>query len=110
VILAITPYDQLEPMVSGHNELILAGGHTHTQMLRRYRAQVVVNPGSVGLPVERLPASDRRPPWAEYAVINWQDGLLGVELRRVPLDVNDVIQAALQSDMPHAEWWAADWG
>lgn len=56
---------------------------------------------TVGLP--------RDPPWAEYALVRWENGKLSIELRRMPLDVDAVIQAALTSGMPHAEWWAGEW-
>jgi hypothetical protein len=75
-------------------------------MLRRYRGQIIINAGSVGLPIERT----RNPPWAEYALITAQDGALGIELRRVPIDVGRLIQVALSSGMPHSDWWAGDWG
>ncbi len=109
VILATTPDDQLEPMIMGHNDLILSGGHTHTQMVRRFRGQMIVNPGSVGLPSERSSTSSRNPPWTEYALVNWQNSVLSVEMRRVPLNINDVVQTAQQSGMPHAAHWAASW-
>jgi putative phosphoesterase len=110
VILSTTPDEELEPMLSGFDATLMAGGHTHAQMVRRYRGQTLINPGSVGLPIERLPSVDRNPPWAEYALVSWQNGSLGVELRRVPIDVNRVVEAALNSGMPHAEWWTKDWG
>jgi predicted phosphodiesterase len=110
MILPTTSDDDLETMLKGFGDLVLAGGHTHEQMIRRYGGQILVNTGSVGLPVERLAAGDRNPPWAEYALVNWDDGGLGIELRRTPVDAGAVVQAALDSGMPHAEWWASDWG
>lgn len=42
---------------------------------------MLVNPGSVGRPFAELPYQDvpRLLPWAEYAVVHWQHGTLGVE-------------------------------
>ncbi|MEP7199491.1 MAG: metallophosphoesterase family protein, partial [Chloroflexota bacterium] len=37
IITTTTPDDDLARMVSGVHTTLLAGGHTHTQMLRRYR-------------------------------------------------------------------------
>lgn len=51
----------------------------------------------------------RYPPWAEYGLIEWRDGRLGVELRRVPIDAAAVARAILLSGMPHAEWLASRW-
>lgn len=110
VILSTTPEEDLERMLSGSSAEVMAGGHTHVQMLRRYREAILLNPGSVGLPVERTPAGKRRPPWTEYALVGWRKGHLSAELRRVPLDVSEMVRTAHESGMPHAEWWAEDWG
>ena len=90
---------------------IFVGGHTHQQMLRRYHDALLINPGSVGLAYETLrpDASKRNVPWAEYAILHWEAGKLGVELCRLPLDSNAVKQAALDSAMPHADWWVKQW-
>lgn len=119
MILSATPEKDLEHMLAGFRASIMAGGHTHVQMLRRYKDMTIIKSGSVGLPYERavLFEGESRtkrdkvlnPPWAEYAVVSSHKGNLDIDLRRVPLDLNAVIQAALNTDMPHAEWWAANW-
>jgi len=111
IITATTPDDDLGLLLGGFRATVLAGGHTHAQLLRRYRDMVLVNPGSVGLPYEHdaVTNEDRNPPWAEYGLINWSEQGFSVELRRVPLDAGAVVRAALESGMPHAEWWAASW-
>jgi predicted phosphodiesterase len=110
IIVATTPDDELARMLGGCRATVLAGGHTHAQMLRRYQEMTVLNPGSVGLSFEYNSAgSARNPPWAEYAVVDWARGRLSVELRRVPFDAGALAQAAFDSGMPHAEWWARDW-
>lgn len=111
VIGSTTPEDDLEGMLAGFDAAVMAGGHTHVQMLRRYRDAVIVNPGSVGLPFEQARHSDdvRNPAWAEYALVDVAAGNLSIAFRRAPVDVGAVIRAALDSDMPHAEWWAGDW-
>jgi predicted phosphodiesterase len=110
-ILATTPDDELERMLAGCRATVVAGGHTHTQMLRRFRETTVINPGSVGLPIERssLTGEVRSPPWAEYAVVGLEDGKLRIEFRRVPFDVGALVQTARASGMPHAEWWISNW-
>jgi putative phosphoesterase len=111
IIRAATPDDELERMLGGQHATVLAGGHTHTQMLRRYHDMILLNPGSVGLPYEQNPATGgRNPPWAEYAVVGWAAGKLSVELRRVPVDAAAIVRAARASAMPHADWWAQGWG
>jgi hypothetical protein len=75
-------------------------------MLRQHHGCLVVNPGSVGLPFKDY--VDGRTPTilshAEYAMIEEFDGVIGVNLRRLPLDKGELRQA--QSDTEHdlAPW------
>jgi len=109
-IHATTPEEELELMFAGHQALVLAGGHTHEQFLRRYHTSYLINPGSVGLPFERLPdGGARNPAWAEYALVGWENGRLGVDFRRVPFELDALIAAVQGSDMPHGEWWIGEW-
>lgn len=110
IIVATTPDDELEPMFAGTSAFLLAGGHTHTQMLRRYRHGILINPGSVGLPHET--SADgvvRNPPWAEYAIVESEGGRLSIDLRRVPVERDAVVDALMSSGMPHVTWWAEGW-
>jgi putative phosphoesterase len=110
VILATTPGDALASILVGRRATVLAGGHTHTPMVRRYQDLLIVNPGSVGLPYETMAdGQERNPPWAEYAVLNASPGRLAIELRRVQFNVDSLRRAVIASDMPHAEWWLKDW-
>lgn len=111
IIAAGMTDEDLEPLLSGFQTLVMAGGHTHVQMLRRYRESILINPGSVGLGYEVDVSGDanRNVPWAEYAILDWVAGSLGLTFRRVPLDLDLLRQAALQSDMPNAAWWAGEW-
>jgi len=111
IIVATTPDDELATMLGDQRATVLAGGHTHTQMLRRFRGACVINPGSVGMPIERgaTRAQDRRPPWSEYAIVESRGDNLAVEFRRVPLDVGAVVRAARESGMPNVEVWAGEW-
>jgi putative phosphoesterase len=105
-----TPEAQLEQYQAGLATRLLAGGHTHAQMLRRCREYTWINPGSVGLCYERRSdGSDHNVPRAEYALLDWRDAAASVTFRRVLLDLDAVRQAALRSDMPHSEWWASEW-
>jgi predicted phosphodiesterase len=78
-ILSTTPPDELDRLVSGHNAQVMAGGHTHIQMLRQHRGMLLVNPGSVGLPFKEHVAG--RPPillhHAEYATVEAVRGWMG---------------------------------
>jgi predicted phosphodiesterase len=110
-ITAETPDAALVEMLAGHQAQVFAGGHTHVQMVRRHRDRLVVNPGSVGLPMDAVPPAEgiMNAPWAEYAVVTVEGGRLEVSLRRMPFDVEALLHAADVSGMPHATWWKADW-
>lgn len=111
IILASTPDNELASILAGIRANVMAGGHTHTQMLRRYGDLVLINPGSVGLPYERETDSDnvRNPAWSEYAIVDYLDGHLSIDFKRVPFDARQVVKAAYESGMPHAGWWTKDW-
>lgn len=111
VILATTPDDELAKILGDHRATIMAGGHTHMQMFRRFGDAILINPGSVGMPIERglKGAPDHRPPWSEYAILTSDRGKLGIELHRVPLDVDAMVAQALKSGMPHVDQWASLW-
>lgn len=111
VILPTTPDEALEPMLAGSGHALLAGGHTHQAMVRRYKASILVNPGSVGFPYDRVPPRQgtRKPAWAEYAVITWTHDRKDVELRRVRYSLDALLQAVRTSGMPYAEQFAAGW-
>jgi predicted phosphodiesterase len=110
-ILATTPVAELDEMLADHSATVMAGGHTHVQMLRQHRGVAIVNPGSVGFPLEQMPFEGlpRYLPWAEYAILDWADGVLGIDLRRVPVDLDAVRQAALTTGMPRASAWLDLW-
>ncbi len=113
-ILPDTPDERLDglllplpPSVCG-----MAGGHTHVPLARRYRGVTIVNPGSVGLPLARDPATGaiyNPVSLAEYALVSWRDGALNVVQRRVAVDAEAVHLDAAASGMPHPECWGGDW-
>lgn len=108
-IVATTPDSALARVLAGCDATALAGGHTHAQFTRPYKQAVLLNPGSVGLPYIETEEGARNPPWAEYGIVGWHAGSLRVELRRVAIDAGEVVRAALESGMPHADWWAGSW-
>ena len=109
-IFATTPDEDMRPMLVDAEAPVLLGGHTHVQMVRRYEASVIVNPGSVGLPFrEWWPRPVRISPWAEFGIVGGEGAHLSIELRRTPFDVTAFLESSQNSGMPHAEWWAASW-
>jgi len=111
-IYATTSGDELKLMFADAKATIYAGAHTHIQLVRRHRDVLVLNPGSVGLAYDRLPTPGtpvRNPPWAEYAIMTVEGHHLSVDLRRIPFDVSALWRAAHDNEMPHADWWCAEW-
>jgi predicted phosphodiesterase len=113
-ILPTLSSEELDAALDGRAADIYIGGHTHMQLLRRHRSSLVLNPGSVGLAMDSAPPFERpvrNPPWAEYAIITTgAQGELTVELHRAPFDVDALRHVIYASDMPHAAWFASDWG
>jgi predicted phosphodiesterase len=108
-ILPMLSEDELKDALSGFHASVMAGGHTHWQMMRHFEDMLVMNPGSIGLPYEKVGDAVRNPSWAEYAILDADTGYLRVELRRVSYDVRPTLEAAKASGMPHADWWTQDW-
>lgn len=111
VLLATTPDERLADALSSSHATILAGGHTHQQLIRRFRKSVLVNPGSVGLGYERERLSNEpiNVGWAEYAIIRQDDVDLSIELQRMAYDVDRLRRVARASGMPHADRWISGW-
>ena len=101
-LLATTPPEALTEALGGRHATVMAGGHTHIQMLRQHRGSLLVNPGSVGLPFREYVQGG--PPTilahAEYDIIAAEPDALGVELRRVPLSREALRAAAAAWDSP----------
>ena len=108
-ILATTPDEEVEEMLSGIDAPLLACGHTHFQLLRRVGESLLVNPGSVGLPFRRDGGVMQIAPWAEYGLVTVDGGRLGVDFRRTAYDVGAHAESMRRSGMPHAEWWTSLW-
>ena len=112
-ILPTTPADRLESFLFNTPAEIYIGGHTHIQMMKQYKGRTVVNAGSVGMPFEFVPFSEvsgpRFLPWAEYMILHWDGSNLGVELRRIPLDLDALFRSYSRSEMPEALYWWSLW-
>ncbi len=104
-LLATTPPDEVDAMLLGRSGTVMAGGHTHLQMLRQHRGILLVNPGSVGLPFKEH-VSGRAPTLldhAEYATVEAVNGSIGVQLRRVAVDKHAMAAAIAATDNPLRE-------
>lgn len=108
ILLATTPAEAVDALLAGTTATVLAGGHTHIQMLRQHKGLMLVNPGSVGRPFAALAyqGTPRLLPWAEYAIVHWHQGALSVGLRRVPLDLDTLTRTIMASTLPMRAWLA----
>lgn len=111
IIKGSTPEDQLDQIFAGHDQEVLAGGHTHVPLLRRLRGQTMVNPGSVGLPFSGYGYAGGVVvlAHASYGIIETREGAISIEIRQTPIDLVRLEELVRTSDMPHAAWWLDRW-
>ena len=95
-LLADTPADVFDQQLGSDRAAVMAGGHTHIQMLRQHGGTLVVNPGSVGAPFREF--VNRGPPevlaHAEYASVEARGGEISISLHHVSLDRDELARAA----------------
>jgi predicted phosphodiesterase len=108
IIVPTTSDDEVRKFFEGLNHLFFAGGHTHTQQVRRIGNSWYINPGSVTLPYNwSLSNFDTGQivldPWADYCIINSDQGRLGVTFRHVPYDIEKLANIIRTSGRPYAE-------
>jgi len=75
---------------------VIAFGHFHVAYMRHWRHLLLLDAGSCGLPRDE----DVR---ASYALLTWYDGEWQAEHRRIPYDVELVVQQMKESGMPNVE-------
>jgi predicted phosphodiesterase len=109
VILPTTPSADAERALAGVDAAAVAAGHVHLQWLRRFGETLWFCVGSVGLVYEHKEPLDEVPfePFSEYALVD--DDTLAIEFRRIPFDVEELIEAARAKDFPGFDDWAAKW-
>ncbi len=75
---------------------VVAFGHFHVAYVRHWQHLLLVDVGSCGLPRDE----DSR---ASYAILEWSNEKWHTEHRRVPYDIDLVIQQMKESGMPNVE-------
>ncbi len=105
-ILAETPDHALREMVRPFSVSLYAGGHTHLQLVRRFDGSLLVNPGSVGVPLAADATWSTPAPVAHYAVVRVADGVVDAVPRCVEVDTTTSVAAAGASGIPYGDDWA----
>lgn len=104
-----TPNNQLDSMIDFNNTLgIAVGGHTHFQMLRKYRDVIIVNPGSVGCAFTTpsfMPPAPSFNPLAEYAIVECTETKVSVKLKSIEYDLDKFVELVRNSGIPLKPWW-----
>jgi putative phosphoesterase len=110
-LLATTPPEELDALLDGAAATVMAGGHTHVQMLRQHRGALLVNPGSVGMPFREF-VGGRAPTLmahAEYATVESGPDGVSVALHRVELDRGRLRASVAGSDNPLVPSLLQEW-
>jgi len=92
-----TPDDEIRPHLAGLDARLLLYGHTHRPVDRTVGSVRLVNPGSVGLPLD----GDPRP---AYALLDFEGERCTVTIRRVEYDLEAVIAELERVEHPAREW------
>jgi len=98
--------DIVQKFLGAHSDHILTGGHTHAQQIRRNGDLFFFNPGSVGFAFSHQQPEEGQfhaDPWAEYAILNVENGQTSLEFRRVPFDVKELIRIYRESGRPFVD-------
>ena len=105
IILPNTSEEALKGFLGGFDATLLAGGHTHTQQLRRFGDDCYFNPGSVGLAYhwQVLGEKFQVAPMTEYAIVASEGESMGITFRHIPLDVDELVHILHSSGRPFAE-------
>ena len=88
IITALSPDEQLAPMLDGVAEDVVVCGHTHHQFDRRVHGRRILNAGSVGMPYEDEPAA------------YWLWLGPGAELRRTDYDIAAAAERMRAAGLP----------
>jgi predicted phosphodiesterase len=107
-----TPESEFQALLGPYASHILAGGHVHLPFVRRLEDNFFFNPGSVGVAYNRQQdeSTFRLDPWAEYAILTANEHHLGLEFRRVPYDIDLLVQVYRESGRPFASEVVARYG
>jgi predicted phosphodiesterase len=107
VILPDITQEALLKFLGEHDAMVMTGGHTHVQHMRRIdaSARFFFNPGSIGFAYSHHQPDEgfQADPWAEYAILTSKVGDLALEFKRVSFDVEKLITIYQKSNIPYLE-------
>lgn len=105
-LLPSTPEEAFQEILKPYAHKILTGGHMHLPYTRRLRdsQNFFFNPGSVGVAYNHEQSgAGLLDPWCEYAVLTVIGRRIGLEFRRLPLDMGKMADIYAVSDRPFAD-------
>jgi putative phosphoesterase len=105
ILLPETPPSRVREALEGTEADVLCGGHTHIQWTFTMDDKTFFNPGSVGLPYNRLLPLERFhfSPVAEYAIVSASSDGIAIEFKHVPFDADAYARAAHAGGHPLAD-------
>jgi putative phosphoesterase len=111
ILLPDSPKEKWDQLLGPYSPAIMAGGHAHTQQVRRIKDGLFFNPGSIGVAFNTfLPKEEfRTEPWAEYAILTHEEGYSSLEFRRAYYDLEGLVRVIQASGRPHADHMIRDY-
>jgi predicted phosphodiesterase len=111
VLLPETSKEDWDRLLGPFSPAIMAGGHTHTQQIRRVHDGLFFNPGSIGVAYNYYLTKEQFhiDAWAEYAVLSYGDGSMSLSFHRVPYNVQKLIRIIEASGRPNANAMVNDY-
>jgi len=82
--------------IQNYKSRLFLTGHTHAPYIKEMDSKIIVNPGSVGEPLDK----DSR---ASYCVINIEEDQINIENRRVVYDIDNLEMELIKKDVPWKE-------
>jgi len=111
LLLPDTPETEWQRLLGSFTPAVMAGGHSHTQQVRRIGEGLFFNPGSIGVAYNYyLPENQfHTDPWAEYAILTCHEQRMSLSFHRVPYNVKELIEIIEASGRPYANALIADY-
>jgi predicted phosphodiesterase len=108
IIVPGTPEADVQRMLGGYEPHFLCGGHTHIQQIRHLGQSFYFGCGSTGLAYRHNQpdpyGTQKADHWVEFAVFSvYADKRVSLEFRRVPFDVDALIDEFRSSGRPFAD-------